>query len=61
MLAGYELVDVASEGRAIEIAARLSAVPGPGGVLLQQPIGARCQMPDLGTNFRRPSLAGRRL
>jgi hypothetical protein len=41
MLAGYELVDVESEDRAIEIAARLSCVPGPGGVPLQQPIGVR--------------------
>jgi hypothetical protein len=39
MLAGYELVDVESEERAIEIAAKLSAVPGPGGVPLRQPIG----------------------
>jgi len=41
MLAGYELIDVESEDRAIEIAARLSCVPGPGGVPLQQPIGVR--------------------
>jgi hypothetical protein len=31
LLAGYWLVDVASEERAIEIAARTSAAPGPGG------------------------------
>src|SRR5262245_42716932 len=37
-LAGYQIVDVESEARAIEIAARLSAVPGPDGVALQQPI-----------------------
>ena len=30
-LAGYQIVDVESEARAIEIAARLSAVPGPDG------------------------------
>jgi len=30
-LAGYWLVDVESEARAIEIAARTSAAPGPGG------------------------------
>ena len=30
-LAGYRLVDVESEERAIEIAARTSAAPGPGG------------------------------
>ena len=31
LLAGYWLVDVESEERAIEIAARTSAAPGPGG------------------------------
>jgi hypothetical protein len=41
LLAGYELVDVESEERAIEIAAKISCVPGPGGVPLQQPIGVR--------------------
>ncbi len=41
MLAGYQLIDVESEERAIEIAAKLSCVPGPGGVPLQQPIGVR--------------------
>jgi hypothetical protein len=40
-LAGYQLVDVASEARAIEIAARVSAAPGPGGVPLQQPVQVR--------------------
>jgi len=40
-LAGYQIVDVASEERAIEIAAKLSAVPGPGGVPTQQPIHVR--------------------
>ena len=30
-LAGYWLIDVESEERAIEIAARTSAAPGPGG------------------------------
>ena len=29
-VAGYQIVDVESEARAIEIAAQLSAVPGPG-------------------------------
>ncbi|WP_328478113.1 YciI family protein [Actinoplanes sp. NBC_00393] len=46
MLAGYQLVDVESEERAIEIAARISAVPGPGGVPQQQPIGVRRVMTD---------------
>jgi hypothetical protein len=41
MLAGYQLVDVESEARALEIAAQISAVPGPGGVPLQQPITVR--------------------
>ncbi len=41
MLAGYQLVDVESEERAIEIAAEVSRVPGPGGVPLQQPIAVR--------------------
>ena len=41
VLAGYQLVDVADEARALEIAALISAVPGPGGVPLQQPIGVR--------------------
>jgi hypothetical protein len=41
MLAGYQLVDVESEQRAIEIAAKISCVPGPDGVPLQQPIGVR--------------------
>jgi hypothetical protein len=40
-LAGYQIVDVDSEERAIEIAAKLSAVPGPGGVPTQQPIHVR--------------------
>ncbi|MCA2212605.1 YciI family protein [Jidongwangia harbinensis] len=41
MLAGYQLVDVESEERALEIAAQVSRVPGPGGVPLQQPVGVR--------------------
>src|SRR5262245_17538676 len=40
-LAGFQVVDVDSEARALEIAARLSAVPGPGGIALQQPIQVR--------------------
>jgi hypothetical protein len=40
-LAGYQIFDVDSEARALEIAARLSAVPGPYGVALQQPIHVR--------------------
>jgi hypothetical protein len=40
-LAGYQIVDVESEARALEIAARISAVPGPDGVATQQPIQVR--------------------
>jgi len=40
-VAGYQIVDVESEARAIEIAAKISAVPGPGGVATQQPIQVR--------------------
>ena len=46
-LAGYQIFDVESEERAIEIAARLSAVPGPNGVATQQPIHVR-QVMDQG-------------
>ena len=40
-IAGYQIVDVDSEARAIEIAAKYSAVPGPGGTSIQQPITVR--------------------
>jgi hypothetical protein len=40
-LAGYQIVDVESEERAIEIATKISAVPGPGGAATQQPIQVR--------------------
>lgn len=40
-LAGYWLVDVDSEKRAIEIAAKNSAAPGPGGRPIQQQIEVR--------------------
>jgi hypothetical protein len=40
-VAGYQIVDVESEARAIEIAAKISAVPGAGGVATQQPIQVR--------------------
>lgn len=45
-LAGYQIVDVETEARAIEIAARISAVPGPGGLATQQPIQVRQIMAD---------------
>jgi hypothetical protein len=44
--AGFQIVDVESEERALEIAARLSAVPGPDGVPTQQPIHVRQVMED---------------
>jgi hypothetical protein len=49
LLAGYRMVDVESQERAIEIAARASAAPGPGGVPIQQPIEVRQVMgaPDV--------------
>ncbi|MBU2665472.1 hypothetical protein KOI35_18350 [Actinoplanes bogorensis] len=45
-LAGFQIVDVVSEQRAFAIAARVSAVPGPGGVPLEQPIGVRRVMDE---------------
>ncbi len=44
MLAGFQLVDVESVERAVEIAARISAAPGPGGIPIQQPITIRRAM-----------------
>ena len=41
ILAGYTMVDVESEERALELAAEQSAAPGPGGVPLEQPIEVR--------------------
>jgi hypothetical protein len=45
-LAGFQVVDVESEERAIEIAAQVSRVPGPGGVPTEQPITVRRVMTD---------------
>jgi hypothetical protein len=50
VLAGFEVVDVESEARAIEIAARVSAVPGPGGIPTQQPVEVRQVMNDSGSD-----------
>jgi hypothetical protein len=44
LLAGYRMVDVESEARAIEIAARMSAAPAAGGVPIKQPIEVRAVM-----------------
>jgi hypothetical protein len=41
LLAGYRIVDVETAERAIEIAAQLSAAPGPDGVPIRQPIEVR--------------------
>ena len=45
-IAGYQIFDVESEARAVEIAAKLSAVPGPGGRATEQPIIVRQIMED---------------
>jgi hypothetical protein len=41
LLAGYRMIDVESEARAIEIAAQASAAPGPGGVPMGIPMEVR--------------------
>jgi hypothetical protein len=41
LLAGYWMIDVDSLERAIEIAAKASAAPGPNGVAVRQPIEVR--------------------
>ena len=41
LLAGYQMIDVESEERAVEIAAKVSAAPGPGGKPLRQRIELR--------------------
>jgi hypothetical protein len=40
-LAGYRIVDVESEERALQIAARASAAPGPDGLPLRQRVDVR--------------------
>ncbi|WP_188316779.1 YciI family protein [Solihabitans fulvus] len=40
-LAGFWLVEVPTEQRAFEIAARISATPGPGGAPVNQPVVVR--------------------
>ncbi|HYU84839.1 MAG TPA: YciI family protein [Kribbellaceae bacterium] len=47
LLAGYQLVDVESERRALEIAGLVSAAPGPGGKPLGQAIEVRQLMGPL--------------
>lgn len=46
-LAGYWIVDVESEQRAIQIAAEASAAPGPGGRPLNMPIEVRQVMSNM--------------
>ena len=41
LLAGYRMVDVDTEARALEIAARMSAAPSVGGAPIRQPIEVR--------------------
>jgi hypothetical protein len=48
LLAGWRIVDVDSLERAIEVAAQVSAAPGPNGVPLGQPIELREVMAPLG-------------
>lgn len=44
-LVGYWIVEVAGEPRALEIAARVSSCPGPGGAPLNIPVEVRRVMP----------------
>ncbi len=48
--AGYQIVDVESEARALEIAGRISAVPGPNGIPTEQPIQVRQLMESSPSN-----------
>jgi hypothetical protein len=51
LLAGYRMIDVESEARAIEIAARASAAPGPGGAPIGQIIEVRQVMGAPGSDM----------
>jgi hypothetical protein len=44
LLAGYQLVDVVDEDRAVEIAAQVAAAPGPGGKPVNNRIEVRAVM-----------------
>jgi hypothetical protein len=48
LLAGWRIIDVESLERAIEVAAQVSAAPGPNGVPIKQPIELREVMAPLG-------------
>ena len=47
VLAGYRMIDVESVERAVEIAAQVSAAPGPTGAPIKQPIEVREVMAPL--------------
>jgi hypothetical protein len=49
-VAGYQIVDVDSEARAIEIAGKISAVPGQNGIATGQPIQVRQVMDQAPSN-----------
>jgi hypothetical protein len=51
LLAGYRIVDVESEERAIEIANQSSSAPGPGGVPMGIPIEVRRIMESTGLDL----------
>jgi hypothetical protein len=48
LLAGWRIIDVESLERAIEVAAQVSAAPGPKGLPIKQPIELREVMAPLG-------------
>lgn len=48
MLAGYMMIDVESEQRALDVAAQLSAAPGPGGKPIAERIEVRQVMDNAG-------------
>lgn len=50
-LAGWQLIDVESEKRALEIAARTSQAPGPGGVPIRNAIEVRQVMFTFGEDL----------
>ena len=50
LVAGYRMIDVDSLGRALDIAARASAAPGPGGVPMRTRIEVREVMGAIGSS-----------
>jgi hypothetical protein len=51
LLAGYQMIDVDSEERALEIAAQVSSAPGPAGVPLKERIEVRQVMGAIGADL----------